>query len=500
MPLMRHSSVDLVRGFQGLRALVIGDAMLDSYIEGTATRLCKEGPVPVLVKANEERAPGGAANAAANLRALGAEVVFIGLIGKDETAEELRATLRDHDVDTRWLVEDDACRTIRKTRVLANDQYVIRFDEGETDRCAEAGLRRVVEHVIEAFPRCDLVVIPDYGYGAASDRVIARLRELRRARPIPLAIDAKNPLRFAQSGATIVTPNFHEAWGAIHPNALPPSAPAVSEAKEIGRRLLELIDAEHAAITLAGDGVLLFDRAGRARHLPAHPVAHAGDVGAGDSFTAATALALAAGATPLQAAQIGIDAAGIAVTKRRTAVVEHRELLRRVSFGDGAAGPTLKTLAAIVDGERYAGKKIVFTNGVFDILHAGHVQILRRAKELGDVLIVGINSDASTRRLKGAARPVNHERDRLALVSALESVDHAIVFDEDNPAELIRTLRPHIHVKGGDYTPDALPEADAAREVGARIEILSLVDGRSTTNVINKILTLAANGAIEATA
>ncbi|MFL5845872.1 MAG: D-glycero-beta-D-manno-heptose 1-phosphate adenylyltransferase, partial [Solirubrobacteraceae bacterium] len=142
-------------------------------------------------------------------------------------------------------------------------------------------------------------------------------------------------------------------------------------------------------------------------------------------------------------------------------------------------------------------KTIVFTNGVFDILHAGHVQILQRAKALGDILVVGINSDASTRRLKGRTRPINHERDRLALVTALESVDYAIVFDEDTPSELIRALRPHIHVKGGDHTPDALAEAEAVREVGARIEILSLVDGRSTTNVIKKIATLAVDGAIE---
>lgn len=492
-----HASVDLVRGFQGLRALVIGDAMLDVYIEGSATRLCKEGPVPVLEKAAEEHAPGGAANAAANLSALGAEVIFVGLVGRDKTADELRATLRAHDVDDRWLVEDDACGTIRKTRILANDQYVIRFDEGETHRCGEAGLRRVVRHVEQNFARCDLVVIPDYGYGAASDAVIAKLRQLRAARPVVLAVDAKNPRRFAQATATVVTPNFNEAWSAVNPTLSVPRTPTPRQATQIGRQLLDLIDAEHAAITLAGDGVILLDRFGDADHLPTHSIAHAGDVGAGDSFTAAMALALAAGATPKQAAQIGIDAAGIAVTKRRTTVVEHRELLRRVSLDDASPVQSLKTLAAIVDAERYAGKKIVFTNGVFDILHAGHVQILRRAKALGDVLVVGINSDASTRRLKGPARPVNHERDRLALVSALESVDHAIVFEEDNPAELIRALRPHIHVKGGDYTPDALPEASAAHEVGARIEILSLVDGRSTTNVINKILTLAASGALE---
>ena len=493
-----HSAVDIVRGFQGLRVLVVGDAMLDTYVEGTATRLCKEGPVPVLEGSTEEHAPGGAANAAANLQALGADVVFVSLVGRDGTADELRRALRARHVDDHWLVADDSCRTLRKTRVLANGQYVIRFDEGETRQCSEAGLRRIIELVEEHVPRSDAVVVADYGYGAVPDDVIDRLGELRASKRRTLAIDTKQPRRFARTGATVLTPNFAEAWSAVEQGGSPPPHPSIPEGERLGRRLIALTDAEYVVVTLAGDGLVLADRAGTAAHFPAHPVPNAGDVGAGDSLTAAMALSLAAGADIRQAAQIGIDAAGIAVTKRRTAVVSHQELLRRVSCDDQTPTLSLKALAAIIDAERYAGKSIVFTNGVYDILHAGHVQLLRRAKALGDVLVVGINSDASTRRLKGPARPINHERDRLALISALEPVDYAILFEEDNPAALIRALRPHFHVKGGDYTPDTLPEANAANEVGARIEILPLVDGRSTTNVIKKIVTLVADGAIEA--
>jgi D-beta-D-heptose 7-phosphate kinase/D-beta-D-heptose 1-phosphate adenosyltransferase len=247
-------------------------------------------------------------------------------------------------------------------------------------------------------------------------------------------------------------------------------------------------------VTMAGDGVLLLDQAGTLRHLPVHPVTHAGDVGAGDSFTAAMALALAAGAGPDLAIRLGADAAAIAITRRRTAVVSHQELVRRASLDDQSAPLSLKDLAVRLDAERFAGNRIVFTNGVFDILHAGHVQLLRRAKALGDVLVVGINSDASTRRLKGPTRPINHERDRLALVSALDSVDYALVFDEDTPAETIRALRPDVHVKGGDYTAETLPEREAVREVGARIELLSLVEGRSTTGVIDRIAALVTGG------
>jgi len=497
-PTVPLSNVDVVRGFQGLRALVIGDAMLDTYLEGTATRLCKEGPVPVVRKVAEERAPGGAANAAANLAALGADVVFVGLIGRDDAGARLRASLRERGVDDGWLVEDDAVGTLHKLRVLANGQYVVRFDDGETRGGSAAGQDALRARVGEAFARCDLVVVPDYGYGVASDAMIARLRVLRTAQPRLLAVDSKEIRRFASIGATIVTPNLQEARLAVDPLAPPDQVLSVDDARLVARRLRGMLDAEQVAVTLAGDGVLLLDRAGGECHLPAHPVARAGDVGAGDSFTAATALALASGAPAEQAARIGIDAAAIAITRQRTSVVPYQELLRRASLADQAVGPSWKELATRLDAARFGGQRVVFTNGVYDILHVGHVQLLRRAKALGDILVVGINSDSSTRRLKGPTRPINREADRVALVSALDAVDHAVLFSEDTPADLIRALRPDVHVKGGDYIADELPEIDAVREVGARVEILSLVEGRSTTNVIQQIATLVQDGAIGA--
>lgn len=490
------STVDVVRGFGGLRALVVGDAMLDTYLEGDATRLCKEGPVPVVRKISEERAPGGAANAAANLAALGAEVRFVGLVGADDAGRRLRAALRERGVDDGSLVEDDGVATLHKLRVIANGQYVVRFDEGDTAGVGAAGRGRVLARAAEAFARCDLVVVPDYGYGVASDAMIALLRRLRADRPVPLAVDSKAIARFARAGASLVTPNLQEARLAVDPLAKAGAAIGRAEAWSVARRLRAMLDAEHVAVTMAGDGVLLLDRAGGEIHLPVHPVPRAGDVGAGDSFTAAAALALASGAPAELAVRIGLDAAAIAITRQRTSVVAYQELLRRASLDDRAAPISLKALAARLDAERFAGRRIVFTNGVYDILHAGHVQLLQRAKALGDVLVVGLNADASTRRLKGPTRPINREADRLALVAALDSVDYAILFPEDTPAETIRALRPDVHVKGGDYVADQLPEIGAVREVGARVEILSLVEGRSTTNVINQIAGLVQDGAI----
>jgi len=206
------TALDVVRGFQGLRALVIGDAMLDCYVDGRASRLCKEGPVPVLEKAAEHTVPGGAANVAVNLRTLGAEVVFIGMVGRDRSSEELRAALRERDVDPDFLIEDPDFTTIRKTRILANDQYVIRVDEGQNQPVAADVQARMLQVVESIFPQCDLVVIPDYGYGAASEEVIDLLRRLRATRPIVMAVDAKDVRRFSSAGATVLTPNFTEAW------------------------------------------------------------------------------------------------------------------------------------------------------------------------------------------------------------------------------------------------------------------------------------------------
>jgi len=504
------SAVEIVRGFRGQRVLVIGDVMLDSYLEGTAARLCSEGPVPVVRKTGEQRLPGGAANTAANLTSLGADVLLLGVVGNDPAGGLLRATLRAQQIDDRWLVEDEAAETLHKLRVLADGQYVVRFDEGGVrgPRSPRAE-RRLLATVGRVFPRCDLVVVSDYGYGAASDAMIARLRELRelRAAECPLLVDSKELQRFRLAGATVVTPNHLEAQLAAAERSGDRHAPPLRadvrlpHMEEVGRRLLAQLDCTHVAITLGAQGVLLMDRDTPPLHVPAHPATHANDVGAGDSFAAAMALALGSGADAAMAARLGVDAAGIAVTKRWTAVVSHHELLRRASLRDHSAGHrapaspdardddagetmegAIARLAERLAGARAAGRTIVFTNGVFDILNAGHVGFLRQARALGDVLVVGVNTDRGAACLKGQAAPLNDQRDRLALIAALDPVDHAVLFDDATPAETIRALHPHIHVKGGEYADEALPEAEAVRAVGGCIVILPLASGQPSVD------------------
>lgn len=491
-----HSATDLVQGFTGLRALVIGDVMLDTWQEGDAIRLCKEAPVPVVRHVSTTHCPGGAANTAVNLAALGAEVTCVAFTGDDSSGAVLRAALHEAGVVGNELIVDGRAATLHKVRVIASGQYVVRFDEGSTDDIAPASRQRMRERIAALYHESDLVVVSDYCHGAISDEVIALLGELQTREPRVLAVDSKAIARFAACPATIVTPNLQEARRAIDAGAEPGAAFDLAEARETGRLLRLLLRAETIAVTMADQGVLLTGPGGEQAQIPCHPVPRASDVGAGDTFTAAASLALAAGAGPEQATRIGIDAAAIAITRGRTSAVSAQDLLRRVSLAEAAVTPSLKETVAQIEIARFQGKRVVFTNGVFDILHAGHVNLLRRARALGDVLVVGINSDASTRRLKGPRRPVNREADRLALVSALDAVDFAVVFEEDTPADVIRALRPHIHVKGGDYQADTLPERDAAQEVAAEVVILSLVEGRSTTSLIDRIVAAAETGRV----
>ncbi|MBE3558474.1 MAG: D-glycero-beta-D-manno-heptose 1-phosphate adenylyltransferase [Ktedonobacteraceae bacterium] len=501
-------AIETVRRFRSLRVLVIGDAMLDTYLEGTASRLCSEGPVPVVSRTGAYRIPGGAANVAANLRALGARVLLLSVVGKDIAGGQLREALQACGVDDRWLVEDEDAGTLHKLRILADGQYVVRFDEGgaKENDYTPACQQRLLKTLEVLYRQCDLLVISDYCYGVLFDALIARLQALHAAQPKALLIDSKALHRFKSVHATVVTPNLEEAQIFVERmrNRKPGNdgQMTVHMLEQTGKVLLECLACDYAAITLGAQGVFLLDRQSKAVRLPAHPVAQVNNVGAGDSFASALALALAAGADIEEAACIGIDAAEIAVSRPRTAIVRQQELLQRVSLRQYAASAKTHTpaynmqvalarLAEQLEEERRAGRTIVFTNGVFDILHAGHVQFLRQARSLGDVLVVGINSDRSARRLKGNGRPINSERDRMTLVAALDVVDHVVLFNEDTPANVIRALRPHLHVKGGDYAEVTLPEAEVVHEVGGQTVILPLAGSESTSGVIDRIVALA---------
>ncbi len=499
-------AIDLVQHFRERHALVIGDALLDSYLEGEAARLSRDGPIPVVRKTAEQHIPGGAANVVANLRALEAQVTFLSVIGRDAAGALLRAALQERGIDDAWLLEDPSACTPHKVRILSDGQHIARLDEGGMSPIPST--LECQHHLLTALDRlysqCDVVILSDYGYGVVSDTLLDRLHMLTYASPKVILVDSQNLQRFRHFPATVVTPNYAEALllakeiGAYQQTSTPTEGPDQRDTiEELGRHILSFLASEYVAITRAEQGVAIVHRQEKTQYISAHPVASPHDVGAGDSFASAFALALATHAEIGEAARIGVDAAGIAVTKPRTAVVSYHELLQRVSVrvytdqahaSEGAgASEALQKLRAQLEAERLFGRTIVFTNGVFDILHVGHIHFLRQAKALGDILVVAVNGDDSARRLKGPGRPINNERDRLALVSALDMVTHTVLFEADTSDDLLRQLRPHIFVKGSDYTSDTLPETEVLQEIDARLVLLPLAGSMRTSDMINRI-------------
>jgi D-beta-D-heptose 7-phosphate kinase / D-beta-D-heptose 1-phosphate adenosyltransferase len=462
----------VVDRFAGVSILVVGDAMLDSYLIGTARGVCPEAPVPVVQLSGRDDVPGGAGNAAANAARLGASVSFVSAVGADFEGQLLLEALRRRGVHDDVLVLPERS-TLTKRRLVASDQMLVRFDTGSTEPLEGAAEDELVDRLARAWEQCDCALVSDYGYGILTARVIAALGRLQAATPRVLAVDAKELRRYRGARVTAVKPNYHQAR-ALLGLATDAACAQRGEVVDSGEEILDRTGAHVAAVTLDTEGAVVFARA----------------AGAGDTFATVLCLALAAGAGAPSAADLASSAAAIVVSVDGTTACSSGVLREAV-----AGEPKRLTTGGLVERLtllRQLGRRIVFTNGCFDILHRGHVTYLSRAKELGDVLVVGVNSDASIRRLKGQDRPINPLEDRLSVLAALSCVDHVVPFEEDTPVELVRLVQPDVFVKGGDYARSALPEADVVEQLGGRIEILPYVHDRSTSDVIARIRAQAA--------
>jgi D-beta-D-heptose 7-phosphate kinase/D-beta-D-heptose 1-phosphate adenosyltransferase len=476
----------LVEQFADLNVLVIGDAMLDSYLEGVAGALCREAPVPVVKLSERVDVPGGAANTAANVRRLGGRVVLMSAIGDDPEGELLRRVLAERGVDTTHLLMRSGRRTLAKHRVIADSQILVRFDQGSAEALDRAAERELIDRLALLFPRCDAVIVSDYSYGVLTPQVILALAELQAESPRVLVADARQPAAYRHVGLTAVKPNYVEALQLLGDLAPLDSAGRAEQIAAHERQLLGITGARVVAVTLDRDGALLLERDRPPYRTYARPIRNPQAAGAGDTFLSVLALALAAGANTPAAAELACAAATIVVGKEGTATCAAEELHAHIAVQSKYV-PDLARLAARVELYRQQGLRIVFTNGCFDILHRGHITYLSRAKSLGDVLIVGVNTDAGVRRLKGPSRPINTLEDRAAVLAALSCVDHLIPFDAPTPVELIRVLRPDIFVKGGDYTHATLPEAALVEQLGGQVEILPYLPDRSTSGIIEQI-------------
>lgn len=476
----------LIDAFSGLRVLVLGEAMLDAYLHGTSGRLCREAPVPIVAVDGRRDLPGGAANAAVNARALGARVSLLSVVGDDAEGVAVRAALASRGVDPSHVLVDPARRTLAKHRVFAGTQMLVRFDAGTTARVDRAREAELAGRLATLFDGHEAVIVSDYGYGILTPRVIATLAGLQASAPRVIVADSKTLGAFRGVGVTAVKPNYDEALrllGARRPDRHAARAEVMARA---GARVLELTGAQLAAVTLDTEGALFFERGRAPYRTYAPPADHARAAGAGDTFASALALALAAGGDLAASAEIASAAAAVVVAKEGTATCTADELRGRVA-GDDKLAPDVAALLARLEPLRRAGRRIVLTNGCFDILHSGHIGYLSAAKALGDVLVVGLNTDAGVRRLKGAARPINTLEERAAVLAGLSAVDHVVAFDEDTAVELCAAVRPHVFAKGGDYTRDRLPEAAVVEAQGGQVRLLPYLRDRSTSSVIERV-------------
>lgn len=474
----------LIEQFNRLRVLVLGDAMLDAYTSGQVQRFCPEGPVPVYDMQSTRLCAGGAANTAANLAALGAQVTLLTVVGKDEEGDRLMHLQRRQRIDTSHVVRCRHRRTLAKHRLLANQQILMRIDQGSTNPLDPMSEVQLLACLKSRLADCELVIVSDYGYGNATDQVIGALKD--RPMGVWLCVDSKRLDRWATSRPDIVKPNYLQACRLLGLAELPETPERCKQMVEYRDPLLAVTGAQTVALTCDQDGCVCLQANQAPWRISARSCARPRVAGAGDTFLATMGLAAAAGQSLPDAARLASTAAGLVVDKECTAVCTAEELMRSES-GLGRCWQ-LKTLVEHLSLQREHGERIVLTCGCFDILHHGHVEYLRRARRLGDRLIVAVNSDASIQRLKGPTRPINPLADRLEVLAALDCVDYLVTFDDDKPDRVIQALRPNVFVKGGDYTRETLPEADLVERLGGQVQFIPLVANRSTSRIIDRIV------------
>lgn len=476
---------EYLESFPSVRVAVIGDLMLDCYLYGEVSRISPEAPVPVMRAVSEKVVPGGAANVAANLASLGVQVDLVGLCGRDDTRDQLFASLAalGHIDVTRVVAAPDR-RTTKKLRIIGARQQIVRIDHEDATPCDESVERECIEAAKEAIDAADVAVLSDYGKGLCSDRLVREVLEHAAAVGKQVLVDPKRPDFSAYRGASIVTPNRKELTDATQ---LPcetdeEAAAAVAKAQEAcGANIL---------LTRSEKGMSFFPLGGTPIHMPTVAQDVFDVSGAGDTVIAVLAAAVGAHIPVLEGMRLANHAAGIVVSKMGTATVTREELAASLSASDDGPevgeGQRVDLAEAVALRWRWAKERLVVgvTNGCFDLLHPGHVTLLEEAARNCDRLIVALNSDASVRRLKGPTRPVQNETARAAIIGAIKGVSAVVVFPEDTPRDLLRALQPDVLVKGGDYTRDRVIGADIVEARGGRVVLVDLVTGQSTTNLV----------------
>jgi D-beta-D-heptose 7-phosphate kinase/D-beta-D-heptose 1-phosphate adenosyltransferase len=488
---MSAELIELVRRVQQPRVLVVGDLMLDRYVWGDAERISQEAPVILLHAIKREERLGGGSSVATMLRALNAQVVLAGVIGCDHDGGRVRQILTELGIDQEGVVADPQRPTTVKERYIGRAQHrhpqqMLRVDYETRASISEPVEQELMKFIVAQMGQADIVLVSDYDKGVCTPAIMARTiaeAKNRGGRVIADPIRGKDYRKYR--GCSTITPNRLEAGLATGR-----TIQTTEDAFRSGRELLEALDLEVAIITLDKDGMALCRR-GSHELFPTRPRQVYDITGAGDMVMSVLALVLASGADYPEAIRLANVAAGLEVEKIGVATVTRDEIIHDLLHAPAFAGSgklrTIPQLLIELELRRRAGQKIAFTNGCFDVLHAGHVQYLTEARAQADLLVVGLNSDSSVRTLKGSGRPLNSVEARAAVLAGLQSVDYITVFDEPTPIRLIEAVRPDVLVKGADYRKAEVVGADLVESYGGRVYLAPLRDGFSTTNLFQRM-------------
>jgi len=478
---------EILKRFSNQKVLVVGDIMLDRYVFGAVERISPEAPVPVL-KAREERStPGGAANVAMNLKTLGASVELVGSVGNDTDGDYVLEMLIRCGIGAGSVVRDKSKHTTSKTRLIAGNQQIARIDREMSAKIPEKVEDKLLASIDKSFKtfKPKGIIISDYAKGTVTEKVLSLTIKLAKDLDVFVTVDPKGDGFRRYEGANAITPNEKEAEEASGIKIGNEDALTDAAKKIIGET-----KADFVIITRGKEGIFYYSRHGDAGSVPSLAQEVFDVTGAGDTVVSVFTLAFLSSYLPEESVKIANAAAGIVVSRIGASSVTEKELSNH--FAEAAEREKAKIyggegLSRILSGERAGGKKIVFTNGCFDLFHTGHLKLLKEAAKLGDILIVAINSDDSVKRLKGGGRPYISEGDRASLLTALDFVDYLTVFEEDTPLELIKELMPDVIVKGGDYAPEDVVGREFVESRGGEVKIIPLMDGISTSGLAEKI-------------
>ena len=470
------------------RVVCVGDLMLDRYIEGRVDRVSPEAPIPVLDIARESAMLGGVGNVLRNLAALGLSTELVTAVGVDRASRELAALIAREPGVTPRMLSVPGRQTSIKTRFMAGSQQLLRADRESTEEIAGAHRQSLLDDTRAALAGAPAaaLILSDYGKGVLGDVLLASLIDIAKKGGHAVVVDPKGRDFSRYRGATVLTPNRYEL-------AFATGMPTESDEEVVAacRRLIDQIEVQAVLATRSERGMTLVERE-HAQHLPARAREVYDVSGAGDTVVALLAAAMAAGAPTVEAAQLANVAAGVVVGKVGTAVAHPAEILTALHesemMGAEAKIVTRQMMLDRAEAWRRQGWRIGFTNGCFDLLHPGHVSLLKQARGACDRLVVGLNSDASTRRLKGSDRPIQGEASRAAVLASLATVDLVVVFHDDTPMDLINALRPDVLVKGADYSEDQVVGAEEVRSWGGEVLLADVLSGHSTTETIQRMV------------